>query len=112
MIANWATSGELVADQLGAFNTIRASRSHQRPLTGQRQLTAGASAMHQAGMSTNEPPAEDLSHAQQMAALKQVQDAKVKAANIRRGIVVVHTGNGKGKSTAAYGMLLRTIGHG
>ncbi len=51
-------------------------------------------------------------HAERMAALKQEQDAKVKAANVRRGIVVVHTGNGKGKSTAAFGMILRTIGHG
>lgn len=68
--------------------------------------------MHQAVMPISPPPADDRSHAQQMAALKQAQDAKVKAASTRRGIVVVHTGNGKGKSTAAYGMLLRTIGHG
>jgi cob(I)alamin adenosyltransferase len=33
-------------------------------------------------------------------------------ANIKKGLIIVHTGNGKGKSTAAFGLLLRSWGRG
>jgi cob(I)alamin adenosyltransferase len=47
-----------------------------------------------------------------MAKRKAVQDAEVAAKTIEKGLLIVHTGAGKGKSTAAFGLLLRMLGHG
>ena len=47
-----------------------------------------------------------------MARKKQVIDARIAAAQGARGVVVLHTGNGKGKSSAAFGVLARALGHG
>ena len=43
---------------------------------------------------------------------KAVVDAQIEAARVSRGLLVIHTGNGKGKSTAAFGLLARALGHG
>jgi len=42
---------------------------------------------------------------------KEVVDAKIANATENRGVVLVHTGNGKGKSSAAFGMIARALGH-
>ena len=42
---------------------------------------------------------------------KEVVDAKIAGATESRGVVLVHTGNGKGKSSAAFGMIARALGH-
>jgi len=39
-------------------------------------------------------------------------DGRIAAATIDKGLLVVLTGNGKGKSTSAFGMLARSVGHG
>jgi cob(I)alamin adenosyltransferase len=43
---------------------------------------------------------------------KALQDAEVASKTVKRGVLVVHTGPGKGKSTAAWGLALRALGHG
>ena len=44
---------------------------------------------------------------------RQVQDAEVAGKTIQsKGLLIVHTGPGKGKSTAAFGLILRALGHG
>jgi cob(I)alamin adenosyltransferase len=43
---------------------------------------------------------------------KALQDAEVASKTIERGVLIVHTGPGKGKTTAAWGLTLRTLGHG
>ncbi|MGC9457258.1 MAG: cob(I)yrinic acid a,c-diamide adenosyltransferase [Halothiobacillaceae bacterium] len=50
-------------------------------------------------------------HRERMKRQKSVVDKRIEEANQQRGVVVVHTGNGKGKSTAAFGMAARSLGH-
>jgi cob(I)alamin adenosyltransferase len=51
-------------------------------------------------------------HKRQMGKLKAVVDRRIAAATREQGLLMVHTGAGKGKSTAALGMLVRSLGHG
>jgi cob(I)alamin adenosyltransferase len=55
---------------------------------------------------------EEARHKVKMANRKAVQDAEVAGKTIEKGLLIVHTGKGKGKSTAAFGLLLRGIGRG
>jgi cob(I)alamin adenosyltransferase len=50
-------------------------------------------------------------HRQRMQRKKTLVDAKIAAATIDRGVLVVNTGNGKGKSSSAFGMVARALGH-
>ncbi|MBX5454524.1 MAG: cob(I)yrinic acid a,c-diamide adenosyltransferase [Acidobacteriia bacterium] len=62
----------------------------------------------------SEPPTDTEAerHRAEMAKLKALQDAEVARKTIKRkGLLIVYTGNGKGKSTAAFGMMLRMLGH-
>lgn len=61
-------------------------------------------------MSTNEERA--LRHKKAMQRKKEHIDGRIAAATIDKGLLVVLTGNGKGKSTSAFGMLARSVGHG
>ena len=51
-------------------------------------------------------------HKAKMAKRKAVQDAEVGAKTSEKGLLIVNTGPGKGKSTAAFGLALRMLGHG
>jgi cob(I)alamin adenosyltransferase len=56
---------------------------------------------------------DDLRHKQKMAKRKAAQDAEVASKTIAsKGLLIVNTGPGKGKSTAAFGLILRALGHG
>jgi cob(I)alamin adenosyltransferase len=62
-------------------------------------------------MNTSPPLSGEEQHRQAMQALQAEMDAKVRAAQEKRGLIIVHTGDGKGKSTAAFGMLARMVAH-
>jgi cob(I)alamin adenosyltransferase len=62
-------------------------------------------------MSAEEIAAEQH-HRDRMQRKKELVDRKIARATIERGVVVVNTGNGKGKSSSGFGMLARSLGHG
>jgi len=51
-------------------------------------------------------------HRERMRRKKELIDRKIARATIERGVLVVNTGNGKGKSSSGFGMLARSLGHG
>jgi cob(I)alamin adenosyltransferase len=51
-------------------------------------------------------------HRERMQRKKELIDRRIARATIERGVVVVNTGNGKGKSSSGFGMLARSLGHG
>ena len=62
---------------------------------------------------TGETEAElDQRHAEKMAKRKAARNRMLATKTEERGLVIVHTGLGKGKSTAALGLAMRAIGHG
>lgn len=56
--------------------------------------------------------AEAARHRAKMEKRKAVQDREVAEKTIEKGLLIVHTGPGKGKSTAAFGLALRMLGRG
>ena len=51
-------------------------------------------------------------HAMKMAKKKAARDKIMATKTDKKGLIIVHTGKGKGKSTAAFGMIFRHIAHG
>lgn len=51
-------------------------------------------------------------HKQRMVEMKAKQDASVRKKKVKRGVIVVNTGDGKGKSSSAFGVAIRAAGHG
>jgi cob(I)alamin adenosyltransferase len=55
----------------------------------------------------------DVRHKEKMAHRKAVQDAEVASKTVaEKGLLIVHSGPGKGKTSAAMGLVLRTLGYG
>lgn len=57
-------------------------------------------------------PRTDAEHQEKMKKLKTAQDRKIASKTVEKGLLIVHTGTGKGKTSAALGMVVRAIGHG
>src|SRR3989337_2855973 len=55
---------------------------------------------------------EEARHRAKMIKRKEVQDREVASKTAEKGLLIVHTGPGKGKSTAAFGLMLRALGRG
>ncbi|GJL53338.1 MAG: cob(I)yrinic acid a,c-diamide adenosyltransferase [Nitrospirales bacterium] len=54
----------------------------------------------------------DQDHQARMQRLKASVDRRIEAAQEEKGLLIVYTGAGKGKTTAALGMAMRSVGHG
>ncbi|MCQ4230851.1 cob(I)yrinic acid a,c-diamide adenosyltransferase [Pseudomonas stutzeri] len=60
----------------------------------------------------SESSERDERHKARMQRKKALMDEKIAEAQDQYGLLLVHTGNGKGKSSSAFGMLARALGHG
>ena len=60
----------------------------------------------------SESSERDARHAARMQRKKALIDQKIAQAQDEYGLLLVHSGNGKGKSSSAFGMLARALGHG
>ena len=58
------------------------------------------------------PEKDDAGYRKRMARRQEVQRQRVEERNKEKGLVLVFTGQGKGKTTAGLGLVLRTLGHG
>jgi len=58
------------------------------------------------------PESDESSYKKRMQQRKDIQAERLQIRKTKKGLLIVFTGNGKGKTTAALGMALRTIGHG
>ncbi len=61
---------------------------------------------------TDETPDENAKHAERMAKVQSARKKMMAKKTKTKGLIIVHTGNGKGKSSSGFGMILRCIGHG
>ena len=65
------------------------------------------------GMGGKHSPESDESlYKKRMQQRKDIQTERLQIRKTKKGLLIVFTGNGKGKTTAALGMALRTLGHG
>ena len=55
---------------------------------------------------------DNLQYKQKMQRRKEIQEQRLAEKTQEKGLIIVNTGNGKGKTTAALGMVLRSLGHG
>ena len=58
------------------------------------------------------PETDEILYKKRMQKRKDIQSKRLKERSTKKGLLIVFTGNGKGKTTASLGMALRTIGHG
>ncbi|MEM9197748.1 MAG: cob(I)yrinic acid a,c-diamide adenosyltransferase [Pseudomonadota bacterium] len=63
-------------------------------------------------MTSEKPAAEEARHNEKMAKKKAARDKIMATKTEEKGLIIVHTGKGKGKSSAAFGMIFRCIAHG
>ena len=58
------------------------------------------------------PETDEIIYKKRMQKRKDIQSKRLQVRKAKKGLLIVFTGNGKGKTTASLGMVLRTIGHG
>jgi len=71
----------------------------------------GEIAMSETGNQAGTESEKDIRHAQKMKNIKAARDKMMKSITEEKGLIIVHTGAGKGKSSSGFGMIMRCIAH-
>lgn len=83
------------------------------PLAGASQLFQGDISNADLANESDPRMSDEQRHKDKMSKRKAMQDAEVASKHItQKGLLIVNTGPGKGKSTAAFGLVMRALGHG
>ena len=84
----------------------------EKPLSSDKMLNLDDQATELGIGGKLSPESDESSYKKRMQQRKDIQAKRLKIRKTKKGLLVVFTGNGKGKTTASLGMALRTIGHG
>ncbi len=85
----------------------------QEELSSSKKISNLDNLAEEIGMGGKQSPESDeSSYKKRMQRRKEIQAERLQNRKTKKGLLIVFTGNGKGKTTASLGMALRTIGHG
>ena len=84
----------------------------EKPLSSDKMLNLDDQATELGIGGKLSPESDESSYKKRMQQRKDIQAKRLKIRKTKKGLLIVFTGNGKGKTTASLGMALRTIGHG
>lgn len=115
---SWMENVQMPTAQNNYNNQIRQIEEGEQPVWNLFLLNANTNSELKGGdqlAKITESEASELArekYRQKMQRRKQVQEQRLAKAGQEKGLIIVNTGNGKGKTTAALGMVLRSLGHG
>jgi cob(I)alamin adenosyltransferase len=75
-------------------------------------MTLESDATNEAETGLSETASDDARHAEKMVKKKAARDRIMATKSGEKGLIIVHTGSGKGKSSSAFGMIVRCVAHG
>ena len=84
----------------------------EKPLSSDKKLNLDDLASELGIGGKISPEGDESSYKKRMQQRKDIQAERLQIRKTKKGVLIVFTGNGKGKTTASLGMALRTIGHG
>jgi cob(I)alamin adenosyltransferase len=84
----------------------------EKPLSSDKKLNLDDRASELGMGGKISPESDEISYKKRMQQRKDIQAERLQIRKTKKGLLIVFTGNGKGKTTASLGMALRTIGHG